>query len=284
MKKEKDFEKGILYIVATPIGNMEDITHRAVRILKEVHLIAAEDTRRTGRLLHAYEIQTPVTSLYDYNERRKSMYLIGKLKEGMDVAYVSDAGTPGISDPGYELVRRAIEHDIRVIPVPGVSAVITALSVSGLPSDAFVFYGFLPSKTRQRTTFLQSLPDEEKTLVFYESPKRLMSTLQDMESVFGERKIVVLRELTKVFEEVLRGTISDVMGALEGRTVRGEVTLIVSGRDKTLTDCPDDEIRDRFEKLLKDAELSRRDIVAKLARELGISRAKVYRVANLLFP
>ena len=284
MNEDRDSSKGVLYIVATPIGNLEDMTFRAVRTLKEVHLIAAEDTRRTAKLLRAYAIETPVTSLYDQNERRKSMYLINKLKTGLNVAYVSDAGTPGISDPGYELVRQAIENDIRIIPVPGVSAVITALSVSGLPTDAFVFYGFPPSRARQRETFLTSLGDEEKTLVFYESPKRLLSALQDMENVFGDRKIVVLRELTKVFEEVFRGTISHVIGALEGRGIRGEVTLIVAGRDKISPDCPDDEIRDRLEKLLKETKLSRRDIIGKLAEELGISRTRIYRVANLLFP
>ena len=283
MKEDRDLGKGILYIVATPIGNLEDVTYRAVRILKEVHLIAAEDTRRTAKLLRAYAIETPVTSLYDQNERRKSMYLINKMKTGLNVAYVSDAGTPGISDPGYELVRQAILHDIRIIPAPGVSAVITALSVSGLPTDAFVFYGFLPSRARQRKTFLTSIGNEEKTLVFYESPKRLVSTLQDMENVFGDRKIVVLRELTKIFEEVLRGAISHVIGALEGRVIRGEVTLIVAGRDKIHPDCPDDEIRDRLEKLLKETKLSRRDVIGKLARDLGTSRTRIYRIANLLF-
>jgi 16S rRNA (cytidine1402-2'-O)-methyltransferase len=284
MNEDRDSAKGILYIVATPIGNLEDVTYRAVRILKEVHLIAAEDTRRTAKLLRAYAIETPVTSLYDQNERRKSMYLINKLKTGLNVAYVSDAGTPGISDPGYELIRQAILHDIRIIPVPGVSAVITALSVSGLPTDAFVFYGFLPSRARQRKTFLTSIEDEEKTLVFYESPKRLVSTLQDMENVFGDRNSVVLRELTKVFEEIFRGTISHVIGALEGRVIRGEVTLIVAGRDKITTGYPDDEIRDRLEKLLKETKLSRRDVIGKLAQELEISRTRIYRVANLLFP
>ncbi len=283
VRDDRDSGKGVLYIVATPIGNLEDVTLRAVRILKEVSLIAAEDTRRTGKLLRAYEIRTPVTSLYDQNERRKSAYLIDKLMTGKDVAYVSDAGTPGISDPGYELIRRAIESDIRIIPVPGVSAVITALSVSGLPSDSFVFYGFLPSRAGQRKTFLASMRDEEKTLVFYESPKRLVSTLQDMENVFGDRKVVVSRELTKVFEEILRGDLSHVIGALEGRTIKGEVTLIVAGCDGMSPDCSDDEIRNRLQKLLKETKLSRRDIIGKLARDLGTSRTRIYRIANLLF-
>jgi len=276
--------KGVLYIVATPIGNLEDITFRAVRILKEVHLIAAEDTRRTGNLLRAYGIKTPLTSLYDQNERRKSGSLIAKLQEGKDMAYVSDAGTPGISDPGFVLIRQAVENGIQVVPVPGVSAVIAALSVSGLPMDAFVFYGFLPSKSRQRKTFLQLLADEEKTLVFYESPKRLLSTLGDMENVFGQREIVVLREMTKIFEEIIRGAIPEVMGELTGRSIRGEVTLVVAGRGKITREFTDDEIRDRFETLMKRSKLSRRDIAAELSRELGISKTRIYRIAHLLFP
>lgn len=284
MMSDKDSKKGVLYIVATPIGNLEDITLRAVRILKEVHLIAAEDTRRTRKLLYAYEIQTPLTSLYDQNEHRKSGFLIAKMVNGFDVAYVSDAGTPGISDPGYMLIRQTIENDIRVIPVPGVSAVIAALSVAGLPMDTFIFYGFLPSKSRQRKTLLQSLGDEEKTLVFYESPKRLISTLRDMHDVFGDREIAVLREMTKVFEEILRGTIHCVISKLNGRVIRGEVTLVASGRTKTPPEYGDDEIRSRFDKLLKETDLSRRDIIGKLTRELGVSRTRIYRVANLLFP
>ncbi len=281
---DKDAKKGALYIVATPIGNLEDITLRAIRVLKEVHLIAAEDTRRTRTLLRAYQIQTPLTSLYDQNERKKSGFLIAKMADGMDIAYVSDAGTPGISDPGYMLIRQAIEEEIRVIPIPGVSAVIAALSVSGLPMETFVFHGFLPSKSRQKKTFLQSIESEEKTLVFYESPKRLISTLQDMQNVFGNREIVVLREMTKVFEEILRGTIQNLLDELNGRAIKGEVTLLVSGRDLTPREYRDDEIRSRFEKLLKETDLSRRDIIGKLTQELGLSRTRIYRVANLLFP
>lgn len=277
-------ESGILYVVATPIGNLEDVTLRAVRILKEVNLIAAEDTRRTKKLLRAYDIQTPLTSLYDQNERWKSTFLIAKLKEGLDVAYVSDAGTPGISDPGYILIRRAIENDIRIIPVPGVSAVIAALSVSGLPMDAFIFYGFLPSKPGKRKEFLESIECEQKTVIFYESPRRLLATLQEMESVFGDRNIVVSREMTKVFEEVLRGSIPQVMAKLQGRVIKGEVTLVVAGKEKISTDYSDEEICDRFELLRKDADLSRRDIIAKLASEMGMPRKKVYRVINILFP
>jgi 16S rRNA (cytidine1402-2'-O)-methyltransferase len=275
---------GILYIVATPIGNLEDITFRAVRILKDVQLIAAEDTRRTGILLRTYGIQTPVTSLYDQNERRKSSFLIAKLNEGEDVAYVSDAGTPGISDPGYVLIRRAIESGIRVVPVPGVSAVITALSVSGLPMDAFAFHAFPPSRSGQRRAFLESLKDERKTMVFYESPKRLISTLKDMKMSFGDRDAVILREMTKVYEEAIRGTLSNIIDDLDGKDVRGEITLIVAGRSEMPEERSDDEIRERIEKLLENTGLSRRDIVNKLTEDMGVSKARVYRLVNLLFP
>jgi 16S rRNA (cytidine1402-2'-O)-methyltransferase len=283
MKADKDSKKSALYMVATPIGNLEDITLRAVRILKEVHLIAAEDTRRTKILLRAYDIQTPLTSLYDQNEHRKSGFLIDKMKEGLDIAYVSDAGTPGVSDPGYVLIRAAIENNIRVVPVPGVSAVITALSVSGLPMDAFAFYGFLPAKPRRRKAVLQSIQDDEKTIIFYESPRRLLSSLHDMESVFGDRDVVVVREMTKVFEEILRGSLSQIIGALQERGIKGEITLIVAGKKKISPECSDEEIWDRYEQLRKDTALSRRDMITKIAGEIHVSRKRVYQVIHLLF-
>lgn len=282
-KVDMDHPTGILYVVATPIGNLEDITIRAIRILKEVNLIAAEDTRRTKKLLRSYDIQTPLTSLYDQNERWKSSILISKVKEGMDMAYVSDAGTPGISDPGYVLIRQAIESNVRVVPVPGASAVITALSISGLPTETFVYYGFLPSQASKRKLFLQSVIDEAKTLVFYESPKRLLSSLSDMENIFGIRDVVVLRELTKVFEEVFRGSISHVISQLQGRKIRGEVTVIVGGSRKISVELSDDQICERFEQLKKETKLSRRDIVAIIATESGVSRKRVYSVINILF-
>ena len=284
LKIHMDYTTGILYVVATPIGNLEDITFRAIRILKEVKLIAAEDTRRTKKLLRSYDIQTPLTSLYDQNERRKSSILISKLKEGMDVACVSDAGTPGISDPGYLLIRQAIESNVQVVPVPGVSAVITALSISGLPTDAFIYYGFLPSRASKRKLFLQSIKYEEKTLVFYESPKRLLSSLSDIGSTFGIRDIVVLRELTKIFEEVIRGTIPHVIDQLQERMIKGEVTIIVAGHGKISPEISDEQICKRFEQMNKDTKLSRRDIIIKLAKDSGISRRRVYRLVNILFP
>jgi len=276
-----NIRKGALYIVATPIGNLEDITLRAIRVLKAVQIIAAEDTRRTRKLLGAYQIGTPMTSLHDHIEDKKSSMLISKINEGMDVAIVSDAGTPGISDPGYVLVSKAIAEGIKVIPVPGASAVITALSVSGLPMDAFAFYGFLPSRSGKRKQFLSALMDETKTLVFYESPKRLTKSLCDISEVFGDRNVVVSREMTKVFEEIMRGTVGEVLSQLQGRVVKGEVTLVIGGKEEVSSSLSDDEILAKFKQLWKSSDSSRRDIIEKLAKELGIPKKRVYRlVAN----
>ena len=270
---------GTLYVVATPIGNLEDITVRAIRILKEVRLIAAEDTRRTRVLLNAYRIATPLTSLYDQNEARKSGMLIERLKKGDDVAYVADAGTPGISDPGYILVREAIAKDVRVMPVPGASALIAALSVSGLPMDSFVFLGFLPAKSAKRRLLLASVREEEKTLIFYESPRRLLSSLRDIEDVLGDREVVVSREMTKIYEEFLRGPAGLLAAGLgDGRTVKGEVTLIVAGSSGEKGDCSDAELLHRHERMQQEGDLSLRDAADSLARETGVSRRRIYRL------
>jgi len=273
---------GTLYVVATPIGNLDDITIRAIRVLKEVRLIAAEDTRRTRILLNAYQILTPLTSLYDRNEARKCGLLLARLQGGEDVAYVSDAGTPGISDPGYILVREAILRGIPVAPVPGASALIAALSVSGLPMDSFVFHGFLPSKSTMRRQLLASLLEEERTLIFYESPRRLLSSLHDIEELLGGREVVVSREMTKIYEEFLRGTVSEVIAGLGEGTVRGEVTLIVAGRIGETPNCSDEELLRRHEQLRQEEGLSLRDIADRLAQETGVSRRRIYRL--LLFP
>ncbi len=223
--------KGTLYIVSTPIGNREDITLRALRILKEVDLIAAEDTRHTGLLLRHFGIQTPLTSYFEGNESRKKEFILSKLTQGERVALVSDAGTPGISDPGFRLIRTAIEHEIPIVPVPGASAVIAALSVSGLPTDAFVFRGFLPHKTKRRRDLLEELADVRETLIFYESPHRISETLRDIYEVLGDRKIVLTRELTKIYEEVLRGKVSEIQLQIGERKLKGEITLVISGKD-----------------------------------------------------
>jgi len=256
---------------------MEDITLRALRILKEVQLIAAEDTRHTKKLLNAYDINTPLTSLYDQNELKKSSYIISRLNDGMDVAYVSDAGTPGISDPGYIIVNQAIRNFIRVVPVPGPSAVVAALSSAGLPMDSFIFSGFLPSRKGKRRQLMKSLKDETKTIVFYESPGRVISTLKEIEEIFGNRHAVIGRELTKVYEEILRGTVSELIDSLKERQIKGEITLIISGAEKSPKSYSHEKLTTRFKELQNDSKLSTRDIVNIISEEMGISKKNVYK-------
>jgi 16S rRNA (cytidine1402-2'-O)-methyltransferase len=275
-------EKGKLYVVSTPIGNLEDITLRALRILKEVQLIAAEDTRRTRKLLNFYQINTPLTSLHDKNEPKKSASLISKLSDGADIAYVSDAGTPGISDPGYILTNKAIDASIKVVPIPGPAAVIAALSVSGLPMDSFAFHAFLPSRSGKRKQFLESQKDETKTMVFYESPRRLTSTLEDIREILGDRNIVISRELTKIYEEVMRGKVSEFIKTLAGKAIKGEITLIVSGAKKITSHGSPEEIREKFNRLKEDSTLSNRDIVDTISEEMKVPRKDVYREVLLL--
>ncbi len=216
-----------LYVVATPIGNLEDISLRAVRVLNQVKLIAAEDTRSTRRLLNKYNIKTPLTSYHEHNKRVKLGYLVERLKEE-DVALVSEAGMPGLSDPGYELIAAAIEHNIPIVPIPGPSAVLTALVVSGLPTSQFSYVGFLPRRKGERRRLLKSLADESRTLVAFEAPHRLRETLEDALEILGDRRAAVCRELTKLYEEVFRGKLSQ---ALEHfAQPKGEVTLVIEGK------------------------------------------------------
>lgn len=224
--------KGTLYIVSTPIGNLEDITLRALRILREVDWIAAEDTRHTGLLLKHFDIQKPLTSYFEGNEMKKREFILSKLKQGNRIALVSDAGTPGISDPGFRLIQLVIENEIPVVPIPGPSAVITALSISGLPTDAFLFKGFLPHKSKKRRDLLKQLEEIKETLIFYESPHRLSETLRDILDLFGDREMVLTRELTKMYEEVLRGKVSEIQTQIGERKLKGEMTLIISGKTR----------------------------------------------------
>jgi 16S rRNA (cytidine1402-2'-O)-methyltransferase len=223
---------GMLYIVSTPIGNREDITLRALRILKEVDLIAAEDTRHTLLLLKHFGIQTPLTSYFEGNELRKKEFILSKLKQGSQIALVSDAGTPGISDPGFRLIQTAIENQIPIVPIPGPSAVIAALSVSGLPTDSFLFKGFLPHKSKKRRDLLKQLEEVKATLIFYESPHRLTESLRDILDVLGDRGMVLTRELTKVYEEVLRGKVNEIINQIGERKLKGEMTLVISGKTR----------------------------------------------------
>lgn len=219
---------GTLYVVATPIGNLEDITLRALRVLREVDLIAAEDTRRTRILLEAHDVRTPVTSYFEHNKLRRGPELVRRLEAGQSVALVTDAGTPGISDPGFHIVRLAREAGVPVVPVPGPSAVIAALSVAGVPADRFVFEGFLPVKPGRRRTRLRELRALGRTVVLYESPHRVAATLAALSEVFGPVEVVLAREVTKRFEEVRRGSPDELLAALAGAPLRGEVTLVVN--------------------------------------------------------
>ncbi len=223
-------EPGTLYIVATPIGNLEDITLRALRTLAGVDTIAAEDTRRTRHLLTHHGISGALLSYHDHNKVKQAPRLLAMLQEPKSVALVTDAGTPGISDPAYYLLQAVLPQDIPVVPIPGVTAAITALSVSGLPTDRFVFEGFLPIKSGRRQRRLEALCDEPRTIVLYESPYRLLKLLQEIHDHFGaDRRVVIGRELTKRFEEMLRGTASSLLAELEGRSIRGEFTVMVAG-------------------------------------------------------
>lgn len=220
---------GVLYIVSTPIGNLEDLTFRALRVLKEVAIAAAEDTRHTKALFAHYSINTPLTSYHDFNKEEKAPVLVKRLQEGQSVALVSDAGTPVISDPGYFLITQALAAGIRVVPIPGPSAVLAALAASGLPSDAFVFKGFLPRKPGPRRRALEAVRGERCTLIFFESPHRIRPTLEAVHEVLGNRQVVLAREMTKTYEEFLRGTAEEVLQALGARPIRGEITLVVEG-------------------------------------------------------
>jgi len=220
---------GTLFVVATPIGNLEDITFRAVRILSEVDLIAAEDTRKTKILLTRYNINTPLTSYHKFNIKAKTSHLIDLLSQGKSIALVSDAGMPGVSDPGHEIIRGSVDQNIRVEVIPGPSAAISALVASGLPTDRFTFIGFLPKKPGRKKKMLQGLKDETGTIIIYESPYRLVRTITDIKEFLGDRRIAVCRELTKKFEEIIRGKAGEVLEGLQKRSVKGEIVVVVEG-------------------------------------------------------
>jgi 16S rRNA (cytidine1402-2'-O)-methyltransferase len=271
---------GTLYLVSTPIGNLEDITHRAVRLLGEVDLIACEDTRHTKKLLNHYGINTRTISYHEHNERERAAELLDRLKQGADVAIVSDAGTPGISDPGFRLTRLAIANEITVVPVPGASAVIAALVSSGMPTDEFFFGGFLPARSGARRTRLSELRSIAATLIFYEGPHRIAATLKDAQEVLGERQAVVARELTKMHEEIARGSLSELAARFSsGESARGEMVLII---DRAV--IPNEGIENNtaasigaLVTKLENEGLDHRAALKKAARELGLTRAEAYR-------
>jgi 16S rRNA (cytidine1402-2'-O)-methyltransferase len=270
---------GVLYVVSTPIGNLEDITYRAVRILKEADWIACEDTRTTRRLLDHYGIPTRTLSYHEHNEANRTEDLVARLEQGETGALVSDAGTPLLSDPGYRVVRAAVEKGIRVEALPGPSALLAGLVVSGLPTDQFHFGGFLPPKQGQRTRLLESLRDEPATLIFYEAPHRILESLEDIGATLGDREMVVARELTKFHEEILRGTPSEIRAALEGRdSIRGEFVVLIA---KATAPLHDDRPPEEAVEALIRAGVSRMDAMKTVARQRGLSKRDVYKLVNL---
>jgi len=268
---------GTLYIVGTPIGNLEDVTLRALRILAEVDLIAAEDTRRTRKLLAHYEIETPLTSYHEHNKLTKLDELVSTLQQ-KDVALVSEAGMPGLSDPGYELIQAAIARGIPVVPVPGPSALITALVISGLPTDSFLYLGFLPRRQKERRQLLASLARERHTLVAFEAPHRLRASLADLKDVLGDRRIALARELTKMYEEVWRGSISQAQAHFEENPPRGEFTLVIEGaREKRVT-WDGGQVMEALAELLAEG-VERKEAVKVVADLAGWPKREVYKVA-----
>jgi len=268
---------GTLYLVATPIGNLADITHRALDVLNKVALIACEDTRHTRKLLQHYGIDTRTISYHEHNEQDRARQLVELLREGKDVAIVSDAGTPAISDPGFRLVRAAIESEVTIVPVPGPSALISALTAAGLPTDEFYFAGFLPPRSNARRTKLSELKSIPATLIFYEAPHRLAETLKDAYETLGERKAVVARELTKLHEEIRRGRLSELAVHYSNEEPRGEFVLLI---DRNVLDndsrTTTESIASLVDQLERDG-LDHRAALKKAARELGLSRAEAYR-------
>ena len=273
-----DPKPGTLYIVGTPIGNLEDMTFRAVRILQGVDAIAAEDTRHTGKLLHHFQITTPQVSYHEHNRITRTGELVERLQQGQAIALVSDAGMPGISDPGYELVKACVEAGLTVVPIPGCSAVVAALTASGLPSDRFVFEGFLPAKPKDRRAHLEQLKSESRTLVFYEAPHRLRQTLQDLLMLGGDRAIVLARELTKLHEEFWRGTIAEAVDQYRDREPMGEFTLVLAGAELDPLILSDEALKAELQTLINQG-ISRSEASRQLAQQTALPRRQIYQLA-----
>ncbi|MGZ4817345.1 MAG: 16S rRNA (cytidine(1402)-2'-O)-methyltransferase [Terriglobales bacterium] len=270
-----------LYVVGTPIGNLEDITLRALRTLRLADLIACEDTRQTQKLLHHYGIETPTISYHEHNEMTRAAELIRKLEDGARVALVTDAGMPAVSDPGFRLISLAIRHDIPVVPIPGASAFLAALVASGLATDSFRFSGFLPAKRGERRTLLETIRNSPRTQIFYETPHRVLDAMEDVVAVLGgSRHVVIAREVTKLHEEFLRGRADEVLDRLRERPPRGEITLLVGKMEEAQETKPQvtpESVRDRVRELISSEQLDEKAALKKVARELGISKSEAYR-------
>lgn len=270
---------GKLYLVATPLGNLEDITHRALKVLAEVDLIAAEDTRHTLKLLNHFGIKQRMVSYYQHNERERAGEIIAKLRSGLNIALVSDAGMPGISDPGHHLVAEAIKEGITVVPIPGASAVVTALAASGLPTNAFWFQGFLPRKAKDRAEILTDLAKVNGTLIFYEAPHRLEATLKNIHEFFGDREAVLARELTKIHEEFIRGSLAEIISRIKKNTLKGEFTILVAGATEAKNrQNSTNQDNSKNGTVANEGELSLRQKLRKIAKETGKTTKEVYEI------
>jgi 16S rRNA (cytidine1402-2'-O)-methyltransferase len=291
MWQQKSFEneayKGILYLVPTPIGNLEDMSFRAVRILKEADLIAAEDTRNTKKLCNYFEIQTPVVSYHEHNKESSGEKLIHKIKEGLKIALVSDAGMPAISDPGYELVEAAIRQKVTVVPLPGANAALPALIASGLTCQPFYFYGFLNRSKKEKKTELESLKKQTGTLVFYESPHRLKETLSSMYDILGNRRVAICRELTKKFEEFIRGNLSEILEWAHQDEIRGEFCLIIEGADESKLKEEESSwwetlsIEEHVNHYISVKDIPSKDAIKQTAKDRGINKREVYQAYHI---
>jgi len=271
-------EKGVLYIVATPIGNLSDITYRAVEILKQVDVIACEDTRQTRKLLDRYGIEKPVLSYHEHNEQSRAEELVSKLQEGATMAQVSDAGVPGIADPGYRVISLAIARGVPVVPIPGPSALITALVGSGLPTDTFEFRGFLPAKSGQRRTVLEEMVNAQHTVILYEAPHRIHETIDDIVVSLGpERPLVIARELTKIHEEFLRGTAAEIQSTIRGRDIKGEITLLIGKAEVPIEKKQQVNLAERLQQIMREQNLDEKAGLKVLAKESRLARSEVYR-------
>jgi 16S rRNA (cytidine1402-2'-O)-methyltransferase len=269
-------EAGVLYVVATPIGNLEDITLRALAVLRSADLVAAEDTRKTAQLLSRHGITKSLVSYHDHNESRRTPELLQRLRQGASIALVSNAGTPGISDPGYRLVSAAAAAGLRIVPVPGATAAAAALSASGLPTDAFVFVGFLPRKAGKRLTQIKALASEARTVILYESPQRIVALVAELQQTLGDRHAVLARELTKIHEEFIRGRLSGILETLQARPeVKGECTLLLSGAEPREA-LPWDEVREDIRRALASASGGLSELARELAHTHGLPRKAVY--------
>lgn len=288
MNRQKSYQRdeGILYIVPTPIGNLEDMTYRAVRILKEVDLIAAEDTRNTKKLLNYFEIHTSLTSYHEHNKETSGNHLIQQLRDGKTIALVSDAGMPAISDPGYELVRDAIKNDIPVVSLPGANAALTALTASGIHPQPFYFHGFLSRRKKERDEELEKLKSQEATIILYEAPHRLKETIQVLFSAFGNRNVAICRELTKKYEEFIRGTLSEILEWVNTNEIRGEFCIIIEGAQETSIKTEGTafwqsmDIIEHVDYYISQGDQSK-DAIKKTAKDRGLPKRDIYQLYHV---